>query len=250
MATLSIPQIKPSTNGNNAPHIRFHYKFTFIDGTVKEFEVALDAKTLSLVKERKDSYPGWTRLSACKCPNCPLSEADHPRCPAAVNLADVVDFFKDSLSSETVDVEITTAARTYTKRTPLYSAVSGLVGLLMPASGCPMLEKLKPMVRTHLPFATLKETLYRMVSMYMMAQYFQAKRGKAPDWRMTGLIKLLEDLRMVNRSFCERLYDICSEDATLNAVVHLDCFADNAIFFLQKKGLEEFERSFVAHFRE
>ena len=111
------------------------------------------------------------------------------------------------------------------------------------------MDKLKPMVRTHLPFATLQETLYRLVAMYMLAQHFQAMRGNKPDWELKGLIHLLEDLRTVNRSFSQRLATECAEDATLKALGHLDGFADNAIFFLtNEKGLEEFERAFQAHF--
>ncbi|MFH1723858.1 MAG: hypothetical protein ABII00_04460 [Elusimicrobiota bacterium] len=237
--------------GSEQRVLHFHYRFAFRDGKVKEFDVRLDAETLSLVGDRMDAPPPWTRLSFRRCPNCPLEASAHPHCPAAVSLVDIVELFKDVCSSETVDVEIKTDSRTCAKRTPLSGGASGIIGLHMATSGCPHLEKLKPMVRTHLPFATLQESLYRMMAMYMMAQHFQAKRGGTPDWKMDGLVRMLEDLRMVNRSFCGRLYDVCGGDANLNALVHLDCFADNAVLLLRnRKGVDDFERAFTAHFED
>ncbi|MBI3300165.1 MAG: hypothetical protein HYZ75_18515 [Elusimicrobia bacterium] len=222
------------------------YRFNLPDGRVKEFPVRLDPDTLTLQNEPPKELPEWTDLSYQQCPNCPLK--DTPRCPTAVALVEVIDFFKDSLSSEQAEVEIVTEARTYRKKAPLAAGVSGLIGLVMSTSGCPVLGKLKPMVREHLPFASLKESLYRFLSMYMLAQGLRAWKGLTPDWEMNGMIKLLEDLRTVNRAFCQRLYAICRKDASLNALVHLDCFADNTAFFLKRKGLDELARYFTAHF--
>ena len=224
------------------------YRFSLPDGRVKEFLVQLDPDTLALRRDESAELPEWTKLSYQQCPNCPLKEKDSPRCPPAAALADVIDYFKDSLSSETADVEIVTEGRSYRKESSLSSGVSGLFGLVMSTSGCPILGKLKPMVREHLPFATLKESLYRFLSMYMLAQRLRAWKDMVPDWEMKGLIGLLEDLRIVNRAFCQRLYAVCRKDASLNALVHLDCFADNTAFFLKRKGLDELARSFTAHF--
>lgn len=224
------------------------YRFKMPDGRVKEFPVRLDSETLTLQNERAKELPDWAKLSHQKCPNCPLKEADSPYCPTAVALVEVIDYFKDSLSSEQAEVEIVTESRSYLKNAPLAAGVSGLIGLVMSTSGCPVLGKLKPMVREHLPFATLKESLYRFLSMYMLAQRLRSWKGQVPDWEMKGMIKLLEDLRTVNRAFCQRLYAICSKDANLNALVHLDCFADNTAFFLKRKGLDELAKYFTNHF--
>jgi len=224
-----------------------NYKFKFMDGEEKTFIVELDPVTLNLTRNDAKLPPDWTYLDNKKCPNCPYDSATVPRCPVAISLVESIDFFKDKLSSDVVDVVVTMPSRTYTARQPMSTAVSSLIGIYMTTSGCPILGKLKPMVRTHLPFADLSESLYRFVSMYMLGQYFSHRKGKEPDWEMKGLVGLLEEMRTVNRSFCQRLYGVVEKDASLNALVHLDCFADNTAFAVQKKGLEDLEKTFDAY---
>ena len=55
--------------------------------------------------------------------------------------------------------------------------VSSLLGVIMTTSGCPIMAQLKPMVRFHLPFASLEETIFRMVSMHLVAQYLRHQDG-------------------------------------------------------------------------
>ncbi|MFH2202419.1 MAG: hypothetical protein ABIJ96_04855 [Elusimicrobiota bacterium] len=222
----------------------YKYRFIFPDGRDRTFELRLD-DTLKLLLSESADYPDWTRLSCNQCPGCPLRESENPRCPVAVSLIEPIEFFKDALSVEEVDVEIESPTRTYIKRKVLLShGVSCLFGIYMVTSGCPILGKLKPMVRTHLPFATLKETAYRVIGMYLLGQYFMARRGKAADWDLKGLISLYKEITKVNRSFCDRLHLVCAQDASLNAVVHLNCFADNSAIVLEKIGLQEIEKSF------
>ena len=61
------------------------------------------------------------------------------------------------------------------------------------------------MVRFHLPFATREETMYRVVAMYLMAQYFRQRNGLEPDWEMADLVHMYEDVTVVNKSFVDRL---------------------------------------------
>lgn len=117
------------------------------------------------------SYPEWTELKNFKCPNCLLVENEYKYCPIAVNIIDLIDFFKTSSYPE-VNVIVDTEIRRYSKHPSLQKGISSLMGIYMVTSGCLIMEKLKPMVRYHLPFATLEETSYRMVSMDLLAQYF------------------------------------------------------------------------------
>lgn len=240
----------PSNNGNGKHEgtLAFNYRFTFANGKVHEFYIELDKENLSLRFPHKDSYPDWTRLSHHQCANCPLNEKDSPRCPVAQNLVDVIEFFKDAVSHERAKVEISSESRTYSKETALQDGISSLVGIVMVTSGCPIMDKLKPMVKTHLPFATGEETMYRAISMYLLAQYFTYKRGGKPDWDLDNLAKIYEAVRVVNKSFCQRLSSACVQDANLNAVIHLDCFADRAAFSLEEKHLDTFEKLFEAYF--
>lgn len=226
------------------------YRFTLADGPVKEFRIELAENTLTLTSPPRKEYPDWTRLSFHQCPNCPLTEEASPRCPIAVNLMDVIDCFKDSISHEPAQVEISTRERTYRKQTALANGISSLVGIVMVTSGCPVMDKLKPMVKTHLPFASGEETVYRVLSMYLLAQFFLYKNGKTPDWDMKDLVKMYEGVRRVNTHFCKRLSATRIQDASLNAIIHLDCFADRTTFTLEEKQLEELERLFEAYLNE
>src|SRR3989339_267458 len=166
----------------DSPEIKYIYKFKLKNGKEKDFEVRLDRNTLNMMYEPKESYPRWTELVSFKCPNCPLDEKTVKYCPVITKLFDVIEFFKDSISHEEIDLYVESEDRTYLKKTSLQNGLNALFGIIMPTSGCPNFDKLKPMVRFHLPFTSLEETSFRMMSMYLLAQYFVYKNGGAPDW--------------------------------------------------------------------
>ncbi len=229
--------------------LTFRYRFRFKSGEEKGVSVQLDAVTLKLLPPAKSSYPEWTKLSYHQCPNCPLKESEHPHCPAAVSLVDLVEAMSQVISHEEVDVTIESEARRYEKHTSIQRGVSSLTGLYMATSGCPVMGQLRPMVRQHLPFATLAETEYRVLSMYLLAQYFVAKRGGTPDWELTYLREMYDDIRKVNKAFCERLAAIPAEDANLNALIILDTFADSITFSINEQLLDELEQLFLPFFK-
>jgi len=229
--------------------LSFQYRFIFGRGLEKEFNVKLDNKTLNLIQTKKESYPKWTELKYLKCSNCPLDENQHLFCPIAIDLVGLVDFFRDMISYIEVDLLIQSEERRYIKHTTLQQGISSLVGIYMVTSGCPIMEKLKPMVRYHLPFATLRETQYRMISMYLLAQYFLHKRGKEPDWELKNLVKVYDDIRIVNKGFFQRLAHIKIKDATLNALIKLDMFAQHVSFSIDRNVLDEMEYLFYAYFQ-
>jgi hypothetical protein len=160
---------------------------------------------------------------------------------------EVVDSFKGDKSYERVDVEIVTENRTYRKQVPLQDGLSALVGIYMTTSGCPILDKLRPLVYTHLPFSSLEETTYRAVSMYALAQCLRAERGQQPDWGLEGLAKIYEEIVQVNSSFHLRILEVHVADAGLNALIQLDCYAQFTNRLLLRKGLGEIERLFHAY---
>lgn len=174
-------------------HIKFVYSFRFENGSTKVFDIFLDRLTLALISEKHPDPPVWTELSNNKCANCLLDEKSNRYCPVAMNLANIVEEFKDYFSYEGTHVTVTTEERIYSKDTSLHEGLSSLIGIIMVTSGCPVLEHLKPMVRFHLPFATLLETTFRMVSMYLMAQYFLNRRDKPTDWDLNGLKEIYEE---------------------------------------------------------
>ncbi len=230
--------------------LTFQYRFKFSDGSIKHFALHLDPVTLGLIRDPTPSYPEWTRLNYHQCPNCPLKQETTPHCPVAVNLVGVVDTFKDVLSHEQAEVEIRSPERTYSARTALQTAIGSLIGLHMATSGCPVLDKLRPMVRTHLPFATAEETMYRVISMYLLGQFFRYRRGLLPDWDLKNLVKTYEDVQSVNKAFVERLSSLAIQDASMNAVVILDCFAATTNFSIMSDSLNEIEQLFGAYLKK
>jgi len=233
---------------NTEKTIIFKYKFNFGAGIEKEFNVELDNKTLDLIQTKKESSPKWAELEYFKCPNCPLNKNQHAFCPVAANLVEIVNFFKDSISYKEVDLFVKTEERGYVKHTTLQQGINALIGIYMVTSGCPIMNKLKPMVRYHLPFATLQETRYRSISMYLLAQYFLYKRGGKPDWDLKNLVKIYDEIRIVNKGFFNRLSKIEIKDATLNAIVKMDMFAQHVSISIDKNVLDEMESSFDAYF--
>ena len=232
------------------PFSTIRYEFKLENGLTREFVVKLQHPSLQLVMPDRARVPSWARLSAHQCPNCPLRPETTPNCPVAMSLIEVVDQFKDSWSIENAEVTVSMPARQYHRKVPLQVGVSSLIGLYMATSGCPILNKLRPMVHTHLPFATVEETIYRSISMYLLAQFFRKKRGHKADWELKDLVKIYDDINLVNQSFCRRLMSIKTKDASLNALSGLDCFASITALSIVEDTLEEIESLFQAHFSD
>jgi len=201
------------------------YKFKFSEDSKQDFVVKMDSQTLDIISDPKDSYPEWAKLEYQKCSNCPLNEKEHEYCPIAMKLAGTVDFFCKPLEFKDVDLSVETPERTFKKKVDLKSAAVSLIGIYMATSGCPIMDKLRPMVRHHLPLATTPETTYRSISNYLIAQYLLARQGKEPDWELKNLGEIYDAIKIVNTHFRERLLKISSENYALSAILTLDAYA-------------------------
>lgn len=230
------------------PTIDFTYTIRLNDGTEHAFTARLDQDTLDLVPDQVDEQPDWTRLEFNRCPNCSLPSTIE-RCPVAVNLVDLIAFFRDLKSHHEVDVFIETGPRNFSKRVPIQTVASSLMGIYMVTSGCPVLNKMRPMVELHLPFQTWEETTYRVISMYLMAQYFLKQKGREPDWDLEQLVAFFEDVYQVNNAFFKRLDSIefREGDASLNAVSILNASINLAAMSIESQDLLHWERIFLAH---
>ncbi len=222
----------------------FSYKFTKEDGSVKIFEIQLNSQSLELIHKPFSELPSWTDLEFRKCPNCPLAKEKNPHCPVAANILEMVEVFKDSKSFENANVLISTSQREYSKKASLQKGVSSLLGMIMVTSGCPVLSKLRPMTRFHLPFASLEETIYRAISMYLVKQYFKSQDGEKPDWELNGLIDDYKEIHEVNKAFFSRLSSLKGKDANVNALIILDNFANYINFSLDRNKLSKIKWMF------
>ncbi|HZP37260.1 MAG TPA: hypothetical protein VFE48_12330 [Methylomirabilota bacterium] len=206
--------------------IEFVYNFSFPDGAAKSYTVALDRATLSFRPSAHEAPPAWARLENHQCGHCPLEPAQHPYCPVATNMSSLVEFFKDKASCTEAVVTVVTEERTYVKELPLQRGIFGILGLIMATSPCPYMEFLRPMARFHLPFSSAEETIVRSVSMYLLHQYFVAKRGGQPDLGLEHLEAQYENIQKVNDGMLERIQDVVENDADVNALIILQGFAD------------------------
>jgi len=220
-------------------NIKYNYKFIFKSGEEQEFKIELDRLSLNIIQTGDPYRYKWTKLNCCKCPNCTLDERQHEFCPIALNLVDIIDYFSIFISSEPVEVIVTANERTYSKEVTLQQGVSSLIGIYMVTSGCPVMEKLKPMVRFHLPFATLEETMYRAISMFLVSQYFLYRHGGYPELNLEKLHKAYDNVKIVNQSFLKRLQTIDTKDSNLKAVVVLDHFAKGVNFSIDSKMVDD-----------
>ena len=233
----------PESDASAEPLV-FRYEFRFADGRRQTFTIRVNPQTLELIQPPTASLPEWTALTYKQCPSCPLRPEQSPRCPAAVSLVELVNVFGSLRSIDEVDVRVEMAERQYVKRCALQEGLGSLLGLLMATSGCPVTAKLRPMARFHLPFSTTEETRYRVLSMYLLAQYFRAQRGQTPDWMFAQLVRFYEELSTVNKHLFARITSLVTEDANLNALVRLDALAMSVAFTVDQHLLEELEQLF------
>jgi hypothetical protein len=204
---------------------RIAYRFSFPDGSRKEFDLDLDPRTIVLRTGDSASLPAWTLLEHEQCTSCPLDSSRSPHCPIAVNLVRLVEGFKDFLSSDRVSVTCTTPERTYLKETSLQIGLHSIFGVIMATSACPVMDFFRPMARFHLPFSTLEESLVRTVSFYLLGEYFRHRQDLNPDWDLKRLEERYRRVKEVNDGFLRRIKTVNELDADTNALLLLHSLA-------------------------
>ncbi len=229
--------------GNNSPKLKFIYRFLFTNGRTLNFDVSLDAQTLEYIPENDFKPTRMSRLTYHQCPNCPLTETDTFYCPVSRNLEYILRQFKDIISYERVTVIVENSFRTYSSQTSVQHGLSSMMGIIMATSGCPILGKLKPMVRFHLPFSNLVETIFRAASTYLLGEFIKYRKGEKPDWDMHNLARIYKDIEEVNAALANRVRSLVGKDAHINALIALDIFAKEMPQTIQE-SLKEFEYLF------
>jgi len=221
--------------------ITFIYRFRFEDGSEKVFTIKLNAITLNYIPlEKKQPYPEWTKLDYSQCENCPLEKPQNEYCPIALNFLDLFEFFRSIDSYDDTEVKIEAPERIYCKRTTVQRGLGSLLGIYMVTSGCPVMEVLKPMVRFHLPFASIEETVFRSIGSYLIGQYFLLKVGRSADFELNRLKEFYLGIQKVNSGIVKRLRPVIAKDAMANAIISLDAFAKELPWSIED-GLEDLE---------
>jgi hypothetical protein len=224
------------------------YHFQFPDGQRESLRVGSEPG------EQKDDLPPWTELGFHQCPNCPLSSASTKRCPMAVSFVPLVDLFARLRSHEEVTVQVQSSERTVGKRTSVQVALRSLMGLLSASSACPRVDFLKPMAHFHLPFSSEQETIFRVASSYLLAQYLRRRKGEKFDPGLDGLKAHYQGLQQVNQAMATRIREIGPAskikmaDGTINALTLLDVFAQSVPLSIDAT-LEDLQPAFE-HYRD
>lgn len=223
--------------------ISYTYRFRFKDNIDKVITLELEADTLTLIYDKQLEHPEWTKCSNFTCKTSSCEDTNNGLCPIAISLNRFVKLFSNFPSYERVTLFVECKQRSYSKETSLQEAFGSLLGIVMPTCGCPVLGKLKPMVKFHLPFASIEETEFRVFSMYLLAQYVRMKCNLKPDWEMTELKKLYEDIQTINRNCAQKIADLEKMDTSINSVIVLNNFADSITFSLEE-NLVHFKKLF------
>jgi hypothetical protein len=200
---------------------RIRYRFDLPDGSQKSLEFTFDATDFRLSNAAPEAPPFWTALGFNQCANCPLNALEHPHCPAALQMASAVEPLKALVSFDTVGVTVTQAERTVYAETTAQQAMSSVLGLIMATAGCPWTDRFRPMARFHLPFASESETVYRSLSMFLLAREL---KGASPAQGFQALEALYENLHVVNRDMSRRIGAATHTDPARNAMALLDAY--------------------------
>jgi hypothetical protein len=201
--------------------LRIRYRFDLPDGSKKHVDLNFAAADFRLSNPTPIDPPFWTELKFSQCANCPLSTDTYAHCPAALHMAPAVESLKALVSFDVVGVTVTQAERTVHAETTAQQAMSSVLGLIMATSGCPWTDRLRPMARFHLPFASEAETVYRSVCMFLLARELV---GEGDAHGFAELTDLYENLHVVNRDMSRRLGAATRTDPARNAMALLDSY--------------------------
>jgi hypothetical protein len=219
------------------------YKFQFENTKIKQFDILLDPDTITLITKSTELRPDWAKLEFHQCTCCPITKDAVPYCPIAVNIAELVEEFKNEISSDNCVVQCITPERTYLRESAIQEGLFSIFGIIMATSNCPVMNFFKPMARFHLPFSTIQETIFRSTSIYLLRQYFEYKKGRKPDLELEKLDEHYEKVQQVNRGILNRTGGIVKKDADKNAIVILNALAQMLAFEISG-GLNSIEYLF------
>jgi hypothetical protein len=201
------------------------YRFFASQNDRLSVELQFDERTYRVLPRPDAAHPDWARLDYQRCPNCNLPDRE-THCPAAAALAQFMPLFETRVSYEKAVVEVETPTRTVVSKTTFQHGMAALIGLAMAASGCPRTRFLRPMARTHLPFATDQETVFRTLAVHLLGQYVARGSGGAPvSLSLAALKENYLELSKVNTAMSERIRAAIKRDAAVNAVIILESFA-------------------------
>jgi hypothetical protein len=224
-------------------------RYTFVFDERTRLELAVEEGRDPSIEVPGEPVPEWVDLEAFRCERCSLPPGSRRTCPAALAIKPVVEALEAHVSFENVETIVVRDGVTLRAEISLQQAARSLIGLLLPFSACPVMRKLRPMAYFHLPLGDRLNTAFRFLGMYLIAQHVKQRDGRAPDWELRGLLGLLDDVHMVNRLLSRRIRAASRKDASINALVGLDFFANNVEWSIED-SLQELRPFFATLLEE
>jgi hypothetical protein len=199
-------------------------RYTFLFEQAQPIRLDVDELASSSIEQPDVNYPDWTLLERHRCDFCATEAGSRRTCPAALAIQPAVEAFKSRISYEKTRMQVTRGDVRTEAKLPIQEAARAVFGLLMGLSDCPVMLKLKPMARFHVPLAGPEHTVFRFIGSYLIAQYLKHQQAGQPDWDLNGLVELANDLHRLNVCMADRLRDAAQKDAAVNSLVFLDMF--------------------------
>lgn len=226
--------------------LNFTYRLSAVDFASQDFLIEVDKQSMTMLSVTQPPYPFWTELSYQQCRNCPLNSEQTPYCPVAVNVVPLLELCGHLVSHQQMSVQVLTDRRSIHAETTAQHIASSILGLIMATSPCPHTEYLKPMARFHLPLADQEETIYRVTTMFLLAQYFRYKESQPYSLALDQLLSIYQDLQIINFHLAKRLKAAISEDAAVNGVILLDLLSKSVSWSIED-GLAEIQHLFGSY---
>ncbi len=218
--------------------ISITYHITLKGKPAEVFDFSLHGETFELLNQQVPEPPRWAELGFKQCSHCPLKPEEHSHCPLALQLHNIVNRFHKTRSIDEVDLEVVTEERRVVQTVALQRAISSMLGLVSATCGCPKTAYMRPMARFHLPLASEEETVFRVTGMYLLAQYFLTNNGQRGRFAFDGLIKIYEDLHILNKAIASRLQTATDSDSAKNAITLLDMYSSLVPMLLEDQLVE------------
>ena len=219
-------------NANSNNYLKFNYVFDLETGESLEHLVEVSKNDIISKVDIPKTLPEWVKLENNKCSNCTLHDSDY--CPIAVRLIDPIKKFHNFKSHCKTHVTVISNERNYSKDTDLQDGLRSLFGLIMATSGCPSMDSFRPMALHHLPFASINETIYKIVSMFLVKRFSEYKEQSSMPISVQEIEDIYNKIEEINFGMKERLLQYVKNDSTLNAIIILDSTASMVSFRLEK----------------
>ncbi len=213
---------------NQSDYYRVDYQLESSNGKLLSYGIDIHRDTLVSRCSSAEAAPDWARMDHVRCHNCTLPDEEF--CPIAARLAPAIQRFSPMVSHDRVIATVITPERSYVKEVDAQEAIRSLLGLIMATSGCPSMKPFRYMARYHLPFASLEETIGRIVSTCLLAQLFTHPQTDADTptqlpFTIREVENLYQTMQQLNENMSKRLRDSTKAESAVNAIIILSAYS-------------------------